>query len=630
MSNVNSIVGPLQAEALENDKEYLMNYVSMNGAKEILKDTLISNIISGEKVILTGVRGTGKTMVLKTGEALQTDTFAKKIDKRESDLILPCYITFSGFKNDVSLEDELDIKRGEMKIVKEVFRGYFYITLLNAILNQLDKYEVDKSVEFKFFGVKTKFGIRRQIKKALHNFKQIGFKELTILKKTGAKIGTDIPQIDTAFKIEGGKEESIKSISLDDMQKTILFKTTLESICKTYGIKRIHFLFDEVFYLKYLQSEFFDILFGFRNYQYCSFTLTAYPTLMDYGNEFDIPDDAKVLEVNQKLYKPNKNDYEKPLYDFVERRINHFGKVRSDTIISQDGLEQLILYTQGNPRILLQTIDYLWQQNRMVIKKTSITNDIVNYITNTFYITYLERQSKRYNVNLERTSNFLDVIVERLKDNNERSENGTIFFLLDKSIIQYFAQSLDLLQYCRIIDQYKMGDFGGSSSKKGTIFSINPLYARFYGVFSRNQINRLPQMVENAIHKDRKIQFSSLDNFLGKNKVKLVNSCPRYSDGQCVEKLCNDTYSESWPICPFNQLKLLVEEENEPQEIIKIELTCLSISHALVKRINNIGIYTVFEAVDAKINGLKKAHYIGDERARTIYYESLEYIDENL
>ena len=109
-----------------------------------------------------------------------------------------------------------------------------------------------------------------------------------------------------------------------------------------------------------------------------------------------------------------------------------------------------------------------------------------------------------------------------------------------------------------------------------------------------------------------------------------MNSCPRNLDEQCQVKSCNDAYSEAWKVCPFNGLKLAIDEVEENKKDKEIKLDCLPISRALIKRLNDINIFTVFEVVDYKIDGLKKAKYIGAERAKLIYYLSLEYIEDNL
>ena len=124
IKNNSSIVGPIHAEEITNDEELLLNYVSMNGAESIYEDNLINSIIAGDKMILSGVRGTGKTMTMKTGEILLNKKFLERAN--DSPGILPCFISFSGFKKDVNLQDEYELKEKELSIAREVFRGYFY------------------------------------------------------------------------------------------------------------------------------------------------------------------------------------------------------------------------------------------------------------------------------------------------------------------------------------------------------------------------------------------------------------------------------------------------------------------------------------------------------------------------
>ncbi|MFZ7121556.1 MAG: hypothetical protein ACOWWH_11490 [Eubacteriaceae bacterium] len=625
-----TLLGPLQSEGLESDKDFIRNYVPMNGTKSIYDDSLITSIISGEKNIFSGVRGSGKTMIMKTGEMV----LESEIKKGEGKKILPCYISFSGFRNDVTMQDEAELSNDELKVVKEIFRGFFYISLLDNILVKIENLELSKDVPFNFFGIKTEVGVKREIKKALHELKQVGFAELTQLKQSENKNSAGINVLDGIFDFKSSNElkrqTTKKSVTMDDLQKTVLFKNTIESICEVYGIDRIHFMFDEVFTLKYLQAEFFNILFGFRNFKYCSFTISAYPTLMDYGTEFDIPDDANVTTVAPILYKPNKKQFEKPLFDFVGKRLEVYGNKELSEVIFDDALQDLILYTNGNPRILLHSIQHIWDEKKGKINISSITNDIVNQIANTIYIDFLNKQAIRYKLSMDKINGFLDVIIERLRRMNSRGVHPTVFFLIDSSIEYHFSRTIDLLQYCRIIDHYKVGDFGGSTSKKGKVFLLNPLFARYHGVFTRDQLKQLPNLIKNAINKDRKIQFASLDSFL----VQIgdaINSCPILAKGQCESVDCGEAFNESWRKCPFHDHDLtvgVIEEEKKEKPSISIE--CLPISYKLRNRLHEIDVKNVFDVTDCGIDGLQQASYIGRIRAKMIYYYAIEYIDDFL
>lgn len=335
MSNLYELTGPLFAEGLRGSDEIIESYISCNNNEDISKDKYIAPIISGNKLIISGVRGSGKTMILKTAEAvMKKDLYHKTFEVNEWELskddvkMLPVYISYSGFKDEVSLGNLMELNEEEIKRVKQIFRAYFFMQLLQQILRVIEISKLDENIDFNFFGLRTKFGIKRQVDNVINRFRRLGFREIVKSKKDGIDLGLKIKVMDTLDigpKLSGIREEKETEIRLDDMQKTSLFKDTIDSLCKTYNIDKIVFLFDEVYYLKYLQSEFFDVLFGFRNFDKISFSISAYPTFMEYGEYFDIPDDAKELSVSSVMYKPSKTEFENPLIKLVELRLKKYG-----------------------------------------------------------------------------------------------------------------------------------------------------------------------------------------------------------------------------------------------------------------------------------------------------------------
>lgn len=260
------------------------------------------------------------------------------------------------------------------------------------------------------------------------------------------------------------------------MQKTSLFKETVISLCETYKIDKIVFLFDEVHYLKYLQSEFFDLIFGFRNFGKLSFSISSYPAFMDYGECFDTPDYAKMLDVSSVLYKPSKNEFENPLIKLVELRLRTYGGIAYEDVISNEALELLILLVNGNTRMLLQSIDFIWRKNNQrKINTSSITQDIIIDMVNDWYIGFRDNQAKRYKTNIKKVNEFSDVIIKRLNDYNKRNKTSTTFFLLNDEICNHFSDTIDLLHYSRIIDKIRIASFGGSHGTMGKMYLLNPM-----------------------------------------------------------------------------------------------------------------------------------------------------------
>lgn len=634
-NNTGDLVGPLHADSIDDKEELINSYIATNGETDINCDANISAILSGARLILSGVRGTGKTMILKTADAvLRKDIQHKLLDCFEFELgdedikLLPVYISFSGFKNDVSLQNEVELDKGELKHSQEIFRGYLFMSLLQDILRVIEELQLDKNVEFNVFGLRTKLGIRREVDKAIDTFKRLGFREMIKSKKMGIDIDLKVKPISLGFTPGMTATQKSKEITLDDMQKSSLFRDTIDSICNTYSIDKVVFLFDEVHYLKFLQREFFDILFGFRNYSKISFSISAYPTFMEYGNCFDVPDDAKEVSVASILYKPTKAEFEKPLIKLVEMRLQKYGKINYNQVISDEALELLILLTNGNPRILLQSIDFIWRRNNQKkINVVNITQDLIFEMVEKWYIDFMKSQAQRYKTNLGKVIEFLNIIKNRLNEYNNRNEVATSFFLINEEINNNFLDTINLLHYSRIIDRIKISSFGSSYGSMGKMYLLNPMVGWYYGIFSKSQINNLVKHIKESLDKDKKSQFDSLRSFLTNISEENNISCPRYKDSECLEPKCKGSYSEQWALCPFYP-GLSLEAKTLLPDQVGIEV--LNLSEKISSRLRAEGIRNLKHIMDLKVEGLQLIYLIGEVRSNNIYYAAKEYIDDNL
>lgn len=628
-----TLLGPLMADSLDDNESIIKGYIVSNGGTDVYSDKYISAILGDERVVLSGVRGTGKTMILKVAnEVIKKDLYYKlhyiddwKLGENDKK-VLPVLITFSGFKDEVSLQDDSEVSYEEQKSIKEIFRSYFFITILQEVLETIKHLNLDEEVEFNFFGLRTKFGIKKEIDKAIRDFKRKGFQEIVSCRTNGIDAGIKIKVFESALNL--GKNTEVKEVLLNDMQKVSLFKETTDSICKTYGFDKIMFLFDEVHYLRYLQSEFFDTLFGFRGYKRVGYAISIYPAFMDYGDRFDIPDDAKEIPVSNTLYKPTKEEFEKHLIELLENRIKVYSDYASIyDIINDTVLKQLIVMLNGNPRMLLQCVDYLYRNNGQgKIKISDFTQSEILDIANKWYIEYYKKQAKRYKTSPERAKQFLNVIINRLKSYNSRNEKATVFFALSDEICDEYIETIDLLVYSRIIEKVKLSSFGGTEGTKGVLYSITPIVGCYYSIFTNKQIATLPECIKYCIDKDNKVQFKSKSKFNQDVGTINNNDCPRAEEGVCTDYLCNGTYSEKWSFCPFTEMSLKVNKKTSKD----IGIEVLDLSDKLLARLKGANINTLHDVISSGKVGLQSIQYIKQVRANMIYDMTKEYIDDNL
>lgn len=624
------LIGPIFAESLTDD-EILDLYVT--SSENLNSDRYLGYLLNADRVVLSGVRGTGKTMILKTGNVLLQKDLMYKLHcvnewerKKQDYKILPVYISYSGFKEEVTLQNNNELSDEERKAAKEIFRSYFFMTILQNILSSIESLELDQEVEFNFFGILTKLGIKREVDKTIKIFRRRGFRELISSQSKGIDVGIKISN----FGMDSKHDKKMQSteVVLDDMHKNYLFKDTIKSICNTYKLDKIMLLFDEVHYLKFLQSEFFDCLFGFRAEPRISYAISVYPTYMDYGEQFDIPDDAKEVPVTNTLYRPNKEEYEKPLIKLVKKRIETYHNCNYEEIISYDALSLLILLVNGNPRLLLQSIEFLWTENdKKKIQSTTITQKMVEKMASSWYLDYCSNQAKRYKTSYDKATKFVKILSSRLLEYNKRNENVTNLFLLNDEICKKYGDTLELLLYCRIIDKIGIASFGGSLGNKGTLYSLNCLVGWYYGIFSKKQISNLVGSIKASYDKDSKVQFDSIKIFDNEIDISKNNSCPRFIDGSCVEPKCHNFFSEEWEMCPYPP-NLSLEVNTPCSNDISIEE--LGISEKMAIRLHEKNINTLHDILVIGIEGLKEVPFVKNVRANSIYYLAKEYVDDNL
>lgn len=617
-----SLCGPFNAESFEN--EYEKYYVK--STENIKEDKYISSILGKNRVVLTGVRGTGKTMILKVAhEILEKEiiTAAEEGCKLE---VLPIYITFSGFKEEVSLQDIETMSVENLTVAKEIFRSFLFTTLLREVLAEIQKVKLDATLDFNFFGIRTTLGVKKKIDKAIKSMKIKGFKELTEQIKSSGSFS--IPIINSMANAATENGVSQKCLMINDMQKVTSFKETIKSICDTYKIQCVHFFFDEVFYLNYLQGSFFDALFGFRNDKFINFTISSYPTFMDYGDSFDIPDDAKEVSVSNILYKPTKEQFELPLIKMISDRIKIFSNVNYTDVIDADALNRLILIFNGNPRMLMQGITYLWTtNNNCKITKNNITQTAILEMEDKWYDKFLINQAKRYKTSIDKVKAWLNVIVDRIKDYNKRNVNATIYFAISRDIEQKYSETINLLHYCRFIEPIKLTSLGGSENEKAELYLVTPIVLWAQGAFSNNSIKELEDQIKYSTDKDAKVQLGSLKTLESTLNGVDINTCPRVEDGQCIDQECGSSFSEKWKVCPFHgDLSLETQKISAEQ----VDISELDISDKILARLRGAGINTVKDILIKDMDGLKEINYIRDVRAKQIYVMAKEYCDDNI
>ncbi|MBD3216406.1 MAG: hypothetical protein GF311_27585, partial [Candidatus Lokiarchaeota archaeon] len=130
-------VGPNKADAIRNYENMGKKIFYENSFwKKILNKALNANTSN----LFIGRRGSGKTMLLKESIARISDKM-RNLVKRDNlnKFILPVDISFTAFIHKYSFPSIGDFHKDEKEIMKELFRGYFYLMTIQNVLEAIKK-----------------------------------------------------------------------------------------------------------------------------------------------------------------------------------------------------------------------------------------------------------------------------------------------------------------------------------------------------------------------------------------------------------------------------------------------------------------------------------------------------------
>lgn len=380
------------------------------------------------------------------------------------------------------------------------------------------------------------------------------------------------------------------------------FKSLIEDLCNECRIKKIVIFFDEAChnFIPIEQREFFTLFRDLRcNYICCK--AAVYPGITSYGTVQKFHD-VTLKKVERDIAS---DDYVEKMRDIVKKQVDS----KFYNIIERNGelLNALIYSASGNPRLLLKSIAIASEEFKS-FKKANVINTIKEFYRSTIWNehTKLAEMYEGHKELIDWGRQFVEneVLISTWEKNRkileEKEKTQTIFFAIHKDAPVVIKSAINILEYLGIVSIHTEG----TKVRKQ--------------VFNRYQLNFGVVLASETESKEYKVDpISRYRQIIDSLSIKV------YTD-----------YGKSSPAYDGSEKLVLKNEKIKSNDVLKKVLEKsieeLELSDFLIDSIKRIGIEKIKDIITNDEGYLKKAHGIGDVRARKIfeiaYNATIEYI----
>lgn len=377
-------------------------------------------------IILSGSRGTGKTMLLKMAEKEMDDKF-------DEDRILPVFVSFS---KAIFVDIDKDIL---------YFKQWMLSKIMFELRIKLKKHGIgitQPSIFGSLFGCNDETD---ELTDKLNTF-------ISIMEETWRrKDGDANEKLQEVFGVEPDRIGVISDVDY--------FKKLIEELCEYYNIERVVLLFDEAChnFIPIQQREFFTFFRDLRT-PYISCKAAVYPGITSYGT-FQAFHDAEIRKVERDI---SDKDY---VSNMREMERNQLGEDVYKIFESNgDNFDALIYAASGNPRLMLKSI--YTASNELKSLNTTNTNNTIKQ----FYRTNIWNEHTKlgeiytgYKPLIDWGRAFIEdkVLEETYNKNKKRLKEGdysqTIFFAINRNAPEIVKKAMKILEYSGIVTLHTEG-----------------------------------------------------------------------------------------------------------------------------------------------------------------------------
>ena len=377
-------------------------------------------------IILSGSRGTGKTMLLKMAEKEMDDKF-------DEDRILPVFVSFS---KAIFVDIDKDIL---------YFKQWMLSKIMFELRIKLKKHGIgitQPSIFGSLFGCNDETD---ELTDKLNTF-------ISIMEETWRrKDGDANEKLQEVFGVEPDRIGVISDVDY--------FKKLIEELCEYYNIERVVLLFDEAChnFIPIQQREFFTFFRDLRT-PYISCKAAVYPGITSYGT-FQAFHDAEIRKVERDI---SDKDYVSNMREMVRNQLGE--DVYKIFESNGDNFDALIYAASGNPRLMLKSI--YTASNELKSLNTTNTNNTIKQ----FYRTNIWNEHTKlgeiytgYKPLIDWGRAFIEdkVLEETYNKNKKRLKEGdysqTIFFAINRKAPEIVKKAMKILEYSGIVTLHTEG-----------------------------------------------------------------------------------------------------------------------------------------------------------------------------
>ena len=574
---------PIQAEAFGE------NIAESKFLKDSFWESMLKKALNKESIIFIGKRGSGKTMLLRFAYSQMMRNF-NEIRR------LPVFISLTAFLARFSFPKIGEFSNQTKEIASELFKSYFHILILEEVIKSLKKCKIRPVHEFEIVGNLIKKKKNIDLKNILEIIKLRLQREIvprSILKSYNKHNSLDLGGKIIGFSKSESEKTSINTIEFRILESDAEIRRSLENIIEAFNLTEIVLFFDEIPGLGYLQGDFFDILYIFRNLPSVIFKIGSYPHYTDLGYYFDIPDDAEAVNLDRKLFKPTTDEYYQYFKDFLALVLKCDEKHIFEEFFEESSLKTLAIASGGNPRLFLTFLKTIGEFCEGKIRNLDINRNIDILYNQNFY-RFIKENSRRYNVDEDQCLLILDYVIERLGNRNKTKNRNTSFIGISNECYKNFEDSLNLLDYSRVLDFFDEKILSGQ--KRGKRYIINLIVAGANKTFKYANPG-----IRTQFHEDL---LKDLEEMQSQDRKVIITKIPVE-----IEEL------------PRAELK-----KSDPMEE---DLNVLNFTTYITEKLKSNGYTTPSDLYQVSESDFKKIKGIGNVKAKMIKIRVEEYVSDN-
>jgi hypothetical protein len=544
---------------------------------------IIDSLKGGGANLLEGARGVGKSMLLRMAEIELDAEFTE--EKK-----LGVYVNF---KTSTLLEG---VKADE----RDAFQIWVNIKLLEALHEKLLSLNLiakggNGDPYHRVFGITSVGETKALLEEKIHLLQKLAFSK------------TD----------QAGVIEQIGKDFLAKAQDTSFLTSIIKEITELFSIKKIVFFFDEAAhtFIPAQQTIFFEI-FKLLHGGKVACKAAVYPTVTNYGRNFEVGQDAIVLPVFR--FDPGEAGRRENRMHFrsiLDKRLPKTSTLRKKIFQRGAELDLCIDLSNGNPRSLLHIINSALA-GQTALSERSVSLAVQSYVDQAL-LPYHQSLAKRLPKYASHIRVGLDLlrgyIIPEIRTKNHRktkSEYQSAFFTVQRDMSPNLKLALDVLCYSGMVSQMGTVKIAGGNTAPRYLVNLALMATEkaFDTAKTADAIARLSLTDYREFSSSDSQIHTYLDSLLF--STEMCSSCSA-SLGQNA-KFCSEC---GYPVTSASIVSTLLEEP----------VNALSISDRLKERIRP-KYATVGAVVQAKRTELMTLPYIKDVRSRIIKNAADEFI----